>query len=51
MGDSKADDVKDALARDLEQTKADLPGLDGEDIGQDAGDTVRQALGKDDKSS
>jgi hypothetical protein len=49
MGDSKADDVKDALKRDLEQTKADLPGVDGEDLDQDAGDTVRQALGKDDK--
>lgn len=49
MGDdSKMDDVKDALKKDLEQTKADLPGLEGEDIGQDAGDTVREALGKDD---
>jgi hypothetical protein len=47
MGDSKADDVKEALGRDLEQTKADLPGLDGKDIDQDAGDTVRQAMGKD----
>jgi hypothetical protein len=46
--DSKLDDVKDALKRDLEQTKADLPGLDGKDIDQDADDTVKQALGKDD---
>ena len=46
--DSKLDDAKDALKRDLEQTKADLPGLEGEDIGQDAGDTVKQAMGKDD---
>ncbi|MCU1372421.1 MAG: hypothetical protein JWO77_3615 [Ilumatobacteraceae bacterium] len=52
MGDdSKADNVKDALKRDLEQTKADLPGLKGDDIDQDAGDTVRQALGKDDEQA
>ena len=48
MGDHTTDDAKDAPKRDLEQTKADLPGLDGEDTGQTAGDTVKQALGKDD---
>jgi len=48
MGDdSKADNVKEALKNDLEQTKHDLPGLDGKDIDQDADDTVKQALGKE----
>lgn len=50
MGDSNADNVKDALKKDLEQTKADLPGVEGKDIGRDAGDTVREALGKDDNA-
>jgi hypothetical protein len=45
--DSKLDQAKDALARDLEQTKADLPGLDGKDIGQELDDTVKQAAGKE----
>lgn len=45
--DSKTDDVKDALERDLEQTKHDVPGLEGEDLDQDAGDTLRQATGKE----
>jgi len=46
MGDeSTGDRIKDALERDLEQTKADLPGLDGEDLDQDATDTVKQAAG------
>lgn len=45
--DSKMDDVKDALARDLEQTKHDLPGMEGKDLGQDATDTIKQAMGKD----
>jgi hypothetical protein len=41
-------DPKEALERDLEQTKSDLPGVDGKDIDQDADDTVKQAVGKDD---
>jgi uncharacterized protein len=36
----------DALKRDWEQTKADVPGLDGKDLHQDVSDTVRQAAGK-----
>jgi hypothetical protein len=48
MGDeSTGDRIKDALARDLEQTKADLPGLDGKELDQDATDTVKQAAGKE----
>lgn len=39
--------VKDALKRDLEQTKSDLPGLHGEDLDQSIGDTVKQATGKE----
>jgi hypothetical protein len=41
MSDDKSDRVGDALDRDWEQTKSDLPGLDGKDLDQDAGDTVR----------
>ena len=41
-------DPKEALERDLEQTKSDLPGVDGKDIDQDVDDTVKQAVGKDD---
>jgi hypothetical protein len=44
----KMDDVKDALKKDVEQTKHDMPGMDGKDIDQDAGDTVKEAMGKDD---
>ena len=47
MGDAK--DVKDALKRDWEQTKHDLPGMEGKDLDQDAGDTIEQALDKDDE--
>ena len=43
----KMDDVKGALQRDLEQTKADMPGVDGKDLDQDVGDTVKQAMGKE----
>lgn len=37
--------VKGALKRDWEQTKSDL-GAGGRDLDQDAGDTVKQAMGK-----
>ena len=50
MGESKeekADDVKDALKRDWEQTKHDLPGMEGKDLDQDVDDTVKQATGKE----
>ena len=40
-------DVKQALKNDWEQTKSDLPGLDGVDLDQDVDDTVKQAAGKD----
>ena len=46
----KTDDdgsTKDALERDWEQTKSDLPGLDGKDLDQDVDDTVKQATGKE----
>lgn len=45
--DHKADKVKDALQRDLEQTKSDLPGLHGNDLHQGVGDTVKQPTGKE----
>ena len=41
------DNAKEALKRDLEQTKHDLPGLEGEDLDQDVDDTVKQAMGKE----
>ncbi len=40
------DNVKDALKRDWEQTKKDLH-LGGRELGQDVGDTVKQATGKE----
>ena len=43
-------DPKEALERDLEQTKSDLPGVEGQDIDQDVDDTLKQAVGKDDDS-
>lgn len=39
--------VKEALANDWEQTKSDLPGLDGKDKDQDVDDTLKQAAGKE----
>ena len=39
--------VGDALERDWEQTKSDLPGLEGKDLDQDVDDTVKQAVGKE----
>lgn len=38
--------VGEAMKRDLEQTKSDMPGAEGRDLNQDVGDTVRQATGK-----
>ena len=46
-----ADDAKEALQRDWEQTKSDMPGLDGKDLDQDVPDTLKQATGKDDQLS
>lgn len=53
MGDNEHDHdhgdggVKDAVKNDWEQTKSDLPGVEGKDIDQDVDDTVKQAAGKD----
>jgi hypothetical protein len=47
MSEDKSDRVGEALERDWEQTKSDLPGLDGKDLDQDAGDTIEQARGKE----
>ncbi|MBA3843661.1 MAG: hypothetical protein H0X39_13800 [Actinobacteria bacterium] len=47
MADEKNGDLGDALSRDWEQTKSDLPGLDGKDLDQDVDDTVKQAAGKE----
>jgi hypothetical protein len=44
-------DPKEALERDLEQTKSDLPGDGGTDLDQDVDDTVKQAVGKDDNDT
>ena len=46
MGDT-AERAKEALERDWEQTKHDLPGMEGKDLDQDASDTVKQATGKE----
>jgi hypothetical protein len=43
----KGEGVGDALERDWEQTKSDLPGLEGEDLDQDVDDTLKQAAGKE----
>jgi hypothetical protein len=43
----KDDRAKDALERDWEQTKSDLPGVEGKDLDQDVDDTVKQAAGKE----
>jgi hypothetical protein len=42
----KSERVEEALERDWEQTKSDLPGVEGKDLDQDAGDTIGQAAGK-----
>lgn len=46
MGNDTGSNVKDAMKNDLEQTKHDLPGMDGRDLDQDVDDTVKQAAGK-----
>ena len=46
MGDHK-DDAKEAMERDWEQTKHDLPGMEGKDLDQDVDDTLKQATGKE----
>ena len=43
----KMDNVKEALKRDVEQTKSDIPGVEGKDLDQDVDDTVKQAIGKE----
>ena len=35
----------EALKNDWEQTKSDVPGLEGQDLDQDVDDTVKQAAG------
>ncbi|MBA2331902.1 MAG: hypothetical protein H0V94_03830 [Actinobacteria bacterium] len=45
--DDKGDGLGGALERDWEQTKSDLPGLEGKDLDQDVDDTVKQATGND----
>ena len=47
MADDKLEDAKDALKRDWEQTKEDLPGVEGQELDQDADDTLKQAVGKE----
>ncbi len=41
------DRVKEAMKRDWEQTKNDFSSKKGEDLNQSAGDTVKQAAGKE----
>lgn len=45
--EGKGDGLGEALERDWEQTKSDLPGLEGKDLDQDVDDTVEQATGKE----
>lgn len=45
--DSAWDRIKAALRRDWEQTKSDFSRQTGHDLGQTAGDTVKQAVGKE----
>jgi hypothetical protein len=45
--DEKGSRVGEALERDWEQTKSDIPGLDGKDLDQDVDDTLKQAGGKE----
>jgi hypothetical protein len=37
-------DPKEALEKDWEQTKDDVPGLEGQDTDQDVDDTVKEAV-------
>lgn len=44
----KKEEKPSAMKRDLEQTKHDLSGgKKGEELNQDAGDTIKQGLGKE----
>ena len=43
----KIEDAKDALKRDWEQTKEDLPGMEGKELDQDVDDTLKQAVGSE----
>jgi hypothetical protein len=43
----KSEGVGDALERDWEQTKSDMPGMEGKDLDQDVDDTLKQAAGKE----
>jgi len=45
--EDKDDGLGEALERDWEQTKSDLPGLEGKDLDQDVDDTVEQATGSE----
>lgn len=42
-----SDQIGDAVERDWEQTKSDMPGLEGKDLDQDVDDTVKQAAGRE----
>ena len=46
-GAAKTARVVTALERDWEQTKSDLPGLEGNNLRQDVSDTLKQATGKE----
>lgn len=46
MGDG-TERTKEAMQRDAEQTKHDVPGMEGRDLDQDVDDTVKQAAGKE----
>ena len=43
----KSEGVGDALERDWEQTKSDMPGMEGKDLDQDVDDTLKQAVGSE----
>ena len=47
MTNSNKNDAKEALERDWEQTKSDMPGMKGKDLDQDVDDTVKQATGNE----
>ena len=47
MDYKKPSPVKEALKRDLEQTKHDFNKKKGQDLNQDVGDTLKQATGKE----
>ena len=47
MDDPSKSKPRKALERDWEQTKKDVSGKSGKELNQDAGDTVKQAVGKE----